>query len=1122
MATAKDPTGRRPHRRRRWVALPVVTAAAALAGGLAVASGVSSPGSTPAGGLGWQWYKTDTHVHSVFSSDAGPDLGIISRSGQLNHYSALFLTDHNQLSSFAPVSVQTANHLTMDDDANQAPGPTAARWTATSVGAPTAPANAQVSSPVDANATPAQSLHLAATSAAGVGEESLWSKRGPNFMSGDAIMTFALLPQTLTGGSSFYVSAALGGDPTISPPVGYTTTAGTVMPGTSFVFVWYWGSAPPASLWAGATPIMTALTPATCPAGTGGWLQCRIDLNTALAQVPANLAPLPYNAFTDVKLAALGNNGTADGYFDTVLVQASQPVSPQQEWAYRDQFLSNDPNVLGTWDTPSFRIYPSIEMGTHDHANRFNFGAGDASSYKSYLNGIQGIPDTQASGYPAQLDHPGLPGGVLDQEAIAGVTSGQAPACTCPAFGADTMEVRTQNMINDWDAILTGGHVLIGNWATDDHLGTWSAGSEATYIEAPSLAFNDLMRSMYEGRQYLATSAFAGRVIFTPDPASPDDYPARYPTFVSPSQTSASVHLAITDGIASSTVVWITNGAKVLATDPASGPSYDATKTIPISGPFTYVRAELRDASGVQKAMTEALVFTQVPGLPSGMSYHVDGVTTPTGTGYTNLQVLGITGGSWNAGAQTLSLTVANPAASLVEFEVAPGTAGVPTGVTMDGSALPRAASLAGFQAATGPAWFYDASAGQLHAKALQGSGQSTAVVSFGSSAAAGPPAPSGLTANATGSTSVQLSWAASAGAAGYTIFRNGAVLASVPAGTTSYTDTTVVGGSTYQYAVDAVDGGGVHSALSDAASATPRAPTTTTTTTTTTSAAPTSPPSGGLHAVVVPRAPTTTTTTTTTAAPTSAPPGGELHTVVAPTSPASIVNGAFAGVASQSHQEAYDLVATVTGTQLATENRTPRTRSILHIRAQGIVQDAAHSRTIAQGAGLPGKLRMVSYDGTTYVSLGRGAFRQATGPLSSLLPPVVPAELGQGAAGLVGLSDLGQVTVGGAAVEHYRAALSSDALRRYLAAALAVRGPASVRSMLAGGHPTLNLLDLWVTRDGGLLQRAVIDVKLNLAHRRGVLGVHTGVQLSDYGADLIVPRPRARGAATAFGQLIR
>jgi chitodextrinase len=80
------------------------------------------------------------------------------------------------------------------------------------------------------------------------------------------------------------------------------------------------------------------------------------------------------------------------------------------------------------------------------------------------------------------------------------------------------------------------------------------------------------------------------------------------------------------------------------------------------------------------------------------------------------------------------------------------------------------------------------------------------------------PTVPTGLTANAVSSTQVDLSWIASTdnvAVAGYTVYRDGAVLTIVPDTSLSYSDTTVLPGITYSYAVDAFDNAGNHSATS-------------------------------------------------------------------------------------------------------------------------------------------------------------------------------------------------------------------------------------------------------------------------------------------------------------------
>ena len=90
------------------------------------------------------------------------------------------------------------------------------------------------------------------------------------------------------------------------------------------------------------------------------------------------------------------------------------------------------------------------------------------------------------------------------------------------------------------------------------------------------------------------------------------------------------------------------------------------------------------------------------------------------------------------------------------------------------------------------------------------------------------PSAPSGLTATATSPFAVALAWGGATdnvGVAGYTVFRDGVLLASVGA-ITSYTDTTVLAGSTHTYGVWAVDlAGNVSSLTSTTPVSTPAAP---------------------------------------------------------------------------------------------------------------------------------------------------------------------------------------------------------------------------------------------------------------------------------------------------------
>jgi glucose/arabinose dehydrogenase/PKD repeat protein len=90
------------------------------------------------------------------------------------------------------------------------------------------------------------------------------------------------------------------------------------------------------------------------------------------------------------------------------------------------------------------------------------------------------------------------------------------------------------------------------------------------------------------------------------------------------------------------------------------------------------------------------------------------------------------------------------------------------------------------------------------------------------------PAAPTGLTASAPSQDRVDLSWAAATdnvGVIGYEIYRDGQLLATRGTATT-WSDTTVAGGTTYEYAVRALDAASNRSAASNAAGVTtPAAP---------------------------------------------------------------------------------------------------------------------------------------------------------------------------------------------------------------------------------------------------------------------------------------------------------
>ncbi|MEU7702941.1 PHB depolymerase family esterase [Streptomyces sp. NPDC039028] len=82
-------------------------------------------------------------------------------------------------------------------------------------------------------------------------------------------------------------------------------------------------------------------------------------------------------------------------------------------------------------------------------------------------------------------------------------------------------------------------------------------------------------------------------------------------------------------------------------------------------------------------------------------------------------------------------------------------------------------------------------------------------------------PAPTGLRVTGTTATGVSLAWNPVPGATSYHVYRNGARVDGVPVTTTAHTDTGLTAGTTYSYAVAAVDAAGTPGARSGSVAAT-------------------------------------------------------------------------------------------------------------------------------------------------------------------------------------------------------------------------------------------------------------------------------------------------------------
>jgi len=767
-----------------------------------------------------QWYAADLHVHDTFSADARPDLGIIARNARAAGLNAVFLTDHNQTSDF-PISSRTANNAFFDSAAKD----DLSHWTTVGSGV------TQVSSPVHSGTAATKLTSTGST------EQYVWTVRGPNLRAGTGAVTttFSIYPTTLGSGGTFAISASFGGDVTIQKskpgPEGYTlASTGVAVPCKSVVFVWYLGAAPdparyqPTSSNCSASsipPVVVKLLPITtaqCDRALtlNTWNTCTLDVSAAVAGLAAADQPVDYLGLSELKVGVVGPvTAYVDDFSMAKAVTGTIDSRAGAEFVARNALIGQYDDAAG-----NFRVFPSLEEGITEHAQRFNFGLTSAGQYTTFCNGscnytkgVSGIAPTEASGYPGQLNHPGVSGGVSDSAAVGTCSNGLTPAC-----GGDLMEVRQRNMAKDWDTILKTGKIVVGDWGSDNHTGQWSGSSQATFLYAPSNGFDDLMGALYEGRAYvgrLGTSTSQTRLLFDLGSTASQPYPGRYPVFV-PVGSSVTVHATITAVKSGDFVRWVDNGTMGGNITPTSG-SYSGSRTVTLSGSSTYSRIEVGpSATADADAMSEAiLLLPAAAGVPAGMSYHVERVTPPSGSHpFTSSMTRGITASSWNGTSESLSMTLRDAVGSLAEVQV--GTSLSAQSMTANGSTVAKAASLAGFQAATGASWFQSGST--VYLKALATTGTDQMVVSFGSGGGSDvtpPTLPGTPHATAVGTSTATIAWTRSSddvAVTRYDVSRNGTVVGTAPqpaSGDPTFSDTGLSPGTTYQYVVTAFDAAG-------------------------------------------------------------------------------------------------------------------------------------------------------------------------------------------------------------------------------------------------------------------------------------------------------------------------
>jgi chitodextrinase len=392
-----------------------------------------------------------------------------------------------------------------------------------------------------------------------------------------------------------------------------------------------------------------------------------------------------------------------------------------------------------------------------------------------------------------------------------------------------------------------------GNWSSVGG-GKLSIYTAAAVTTAPS-----------QPQQFISTAGLAGRIDLSWAPSTDDRGIARYDVYrnnrklgstTSTSFTDTSVIMSAeyyvqavdTDGSLSppSWRVWFivpsSAGADTTApvaniTTPASGATVSGTLTI---------NASASDSAGVSKV--EFYVDGALQGTDTSAPYTSSWDTSAAGSGphwlfaraydgasnYGTSGVTLVTVGSGGGGGDTTPPTVAITAPT--NGSTVSGVTTIST-VASDNVAVAKVELLVDGAVkgmdTTAPynfTWDSTSVANGSHAIAAQAfdvaGNNSTATVAVAASNATPdttpPSLPAGLSAVATGSTAINLSWTASTddvGVTGYDVYRNGAKVASVTAA--SYTDTGLITATAYSYIVLAKDAAGNVSVASNTAQAT-------------------------------------------------------------------------------------------------------------------------------------------------------------------------------------------------------------------------------------------------------------------------------------------------------------
>ncbi len=603
-----------------------------------------------------RWYQTDLHTHSSYSGDAGIDLPMLRKSAMENGFDAIFVSDHALGMGF-PIFAMSSVSLGLD-------GEKAIKtkwWPWLTYGSPTA-----TSTPNELVATPAKGLasaRLQVTAGPSPAEVMYSSLRGPGLRATGITMSFSVYPLTAPGsGAGPYVSISLGGDPTAAPPLGFSTADDVPHPGRSWVIVWQCGT-PRSAVTTGEQRVIVHSL-AGCTAGQ--WNDYTIDVSTALLAIPAAERPHPENALRDIKLAVRAAPTTsAEAFFDDFRVTATAE-SAKSEFEYRETRLK-------AMSGSSFGMYPAAEVGVSQHVTATTLKPDQA--LQATVNGVDAIPAMHAQGAAAILAHPGSAGGV-----------DAGPAIATRGYGADMIETRQPWYLTIWDGILNQGHPLtVGVYTAEKHLG-YDDKVAVNHVWSDSIEAPELLHRTWEGRVYGARNYITASLRLAPVTSAAKPHPTRYPLYVSPADDSLPVTLQQGGAFpAGYRILWCWNDGTARPTQTLANetPSSTMTRMLPMTtGTFRFVRVDVVEADEsvrpnpcdttdiveARKAATSALMVIDQPGLPAGMRFGVDELTTPSNLGYTVDAMRGIVAASFQK--TRLSISLENRASTLAELHV--------------------------------------------------------------------------------------------------------------------------------------------------------------------------------------------------------------------------------------------------------------------------------------------------------------------------------------------------------------------------------------------------------------------------------------------------------------------